>query len=264
MSDITAVINCHREGMLVYASLRSALTARHRAQAAGLTVDVLAVADCSDDTTLDVLSRFADVKILETSVDDLGLARNVAVSQVDSEFIAFLDGDDLWGPSWLLRAHACAVGRGAPAVWHPEANLLFGPAVEPCWLIHPDVETMEGDWVSLGLRNHWTSLSFAKREIYLDIPYRGSDVPGGFGYEDWAWNADVLDRGYVHRIVPGTAHLVRMNPDSLSRRTIAARALMMPSALFRNRIGWADRVGRIGVASASQLPSAEFAGPYHR
>ena len=76
-----AVWNVHREGILAHASLLSMAKARHIAEAAGITVEVIAVADCSSDrATLDTLAEAADVQVLETSVDDLGLARNVGVA----------------------------------------------------------------------------------------------------------------------------------------------------------------------------------------
>jgi glycosyltransferase involved in cell wall biosynthesis len=250
MTDITAVLNVHREGTLAIGSLRSIAAARQTAEAAGLRVEVLAVADCSDRATLDVLAQAPETQVLETAVDDLGLARNAAVAAATGQHIAFLDGDDLWGPNWLLAAHRAAVAEVRPVVWHPEASLYFGPQQPPRWSITPDMELVEGDWVTLGVRNMWTSLSFARRETYLRIPYRRTDLAAGFGKEDWSWNAEVVAHGYLHKPVPGTAHLVRARANSLVRRTDVASALMTPSTLFRSRVGWAARVGSSGIAAS--------------
>jgi hypothetical protein len=66
MTGITAVWNVHREGILAHASLLSMAKARHIAEAAGITVEVIAVADCSSDrATLDTLAEAADVQVLE-------------------------------------------------------------------------------------------------------------------------------------------------------------------------------------------------------
>jgi glycosyltransferase involved in cell wall biosynthesis len=251
MTDITAVLNVHREGSLARGSLRSIGGARQAAEAAGLSVEVLAVADCSDRATLDVLAEAAEVEVLETTVDDLGLARNAGAAAAVGRYIAFLDGDDLWGPRWLLAAYQAAEAGSCSVVWHPEASLYFGPEHEPYWLVHPDMATTEGDWVTLGLRNQWTSPSFALRDTYLRMPYRRTDLAAGFGKEDWSWNSEVVSHGYVHKPVPGTIHLIRMRANSLVRRTDAANALMTPSTLLRSRIGWAARVGSIGAAAPS-------------
>ena len=251
MTEITAILNVHREGILARSSLLSIARARHTAEAAGIAVEVLAIADCSDRTTLDTLASTTGVRVLETSVHDLGLARNVGVGAAKGRYIAFLDGDDLWGGNWLRSAYERATAESEGVVWHPEACLYFGSKYGPHWLIHPDMETIEGDWVTLGIRNQWTSLSFAPRTTYLEVPYRRTNLAAGFGKEDWSWNSEVVAHGHLHKPVPGTAHLVRMRDDSLVRRTDAAKALMTPSTLLRNRIGWAARVGSIGIAASS-------------
>ena len=69
------------------------------------------MADCADRATLDCLAEHPNVRVLETSVHDLGLARNIGIAEARGQFVTFLDGDDLWGPSWIRKAHEAATQR---------------------------------------------------------------------------------------------------------------------------------------------------------
>ena len=242
ISGITAVLNVHREGSLAGNSLRSLVQAREAAGAAGIEVEILVAADCSDADTLNYLKIAPKLgaRVLELSVDDLGMARNAAVAAGRGRFFAFLDGDDLWCRDWLVKAYRSAMAAREITIWHPEANLYFGPGRQPHWMFHHDIDTALGDWVLLGLKNHWTSLSFAPREVYERVPYRRTDLKAGFGYEDWCWNAETVSHGYLHRTVPGTLHFIRMRAASLVQRTNTSRALMTPSSLLRKKIGAAS------------------------
>jgi len=97
MTDITAVLNLHREFILAHSSLRTMRAAKAEAAAAGLSVQLLVVADCTDGPTREYIAQWPDIVVVETEVDDLGLARNVAVAAADGRYLAFLDGDDRKG-----------------------------------------------------------------------------------------------------------------------------------------------------------------------
>jgi glycosyltransferase involved in cell wall biosynthesis len=239
MADISAILNVHNEGLLAHSSFLSLLDAKAAAEARGLSVEILVVADTPDHDTaryLEIPSQLG-AKVLETTVDDLGLARNVGVQAASSRFVAFLDGDDIWSANWLADAHSAAVQDNRDVVWHPEASLYFGDNVAPYWLMHPDMDADVDLWVRLALQNPWTSLAFTAREIHLHVPYRRTELTSGFGYEDWAWNADTIADGIIHKVVPRTGHLLRVKGSSLVRRTGTAKALMTPSHLFRSALG---------------------------
>jgi glycosyltransferase involved in cell wall biosynthesis len=222
------------------------LRSRKFAEEADISVEVLLVADCPDNATETYLhtAKSLGVKTIVTDVDDLGLARNVAVESTDCDFVAFLDGDDLWSPRWLAAAFVAAVKETRNIVWHPEASFIFGEGTDPHWMIHPDMDDDPEIWLTLGLRNLWTSLVFGPREIFLQVPYKKTNLGLGIGFEDWSWNCEVVAHDSIHKIVRGTAHLIRRNPGSLSQRTSSSRALPGPTELFRQRLDQATNLCR--------------------
>lgn len=227
--DISVIVTLHQEGLLAEATLASAARAAGVAARQGLSVHLLAVVDRPDELTRSVLEGWRSrLEILEVHTGDVGLNRNAATASATADFVAFLDGDDLWAPDWLATAFAAAQAGPVRSVWHPEANLYFGEAGNESWFLHPDMEAPGFDRAIIELYNPWTALCFAPRALLLDIPYPPSDLAGGFGYEDWHWNLVTARRGVLHKIVPGTVHFIRQKPVSLMRRTTAAGALMVP------------------------------------
>ncbi len=164
-------------------------------------------------------------------------ARNRAATLATGAHLAFLDPADLCCDTWLLAAHAAATATPGRIVWHPEA-VLHHAATPPAWSLQPDIEDARGDWVTLAIQNHWTASSLAPRDIHLEIPYPDLDWPDAA----WAWNAATIAAGCRHKPVEGTAHL--------TSRPAPAPAPAPPSAtLWRDRIGWAARNGRLGRAA---------------
>ncbi len=233
---IGVVVNVHREGLLLTATLRSAATAIRAAQARGFSVRTVIVADVADELTLEVARQFSDqhegVELIEVAFRDLGRARCAGVRALDSSWIAFLDGDDLWSEDWLWRAVRAASTDTRLIVWHPEVNYFFGARTHA--FLHVDMDDPTYDVSGLALSNHWTALCFTSRDLLMDVPHPSTNIARQIGYEDWAWNINVIARGAIHKVVPRTAHGVRVKAVSLLRATNGADCIPPPCNAFRN------------------------------
>lgn len=231
---VTAILNGHREGMTAVPSMESLKRTISHAEESGHAVEVIIVLDKADPITTAVIeeTKLPHHKVYHTEFGDLGLARNFAISRAHGEFIALLDADDLWGVDWLKKAIASACRRTDKVVWHPAINIYFGAAKHI--FAHVDMEDSDFEYTGLLIENYWTSLSFARREIYLETPYPKTDLKAGIGFEDWSWNMETICRGAVHKVVPGTGHVIRRKTFSLAQQTSVARAVPKPN----DYLGW--------------------------
>jgi hypothetical protein len=226
--DITAIVIFHHEGALVLPALASLRDLVDTARSTGLVVEARAVLDRADTLTRELVATRGDFLsgVDEVSFGDAGLTRNAGVSFAHGRFLAFLDGDDLWGADWLRLAHAAATAPGAPddAIWHPESIYYFNAADFDCHSIdevpHPGAHGFHMtlcssdascfDRNALFMNNVWTANTFARRELYQRYPYAAADPDRGAGIEDWEWNLATLWAGIPHLVVADTVHLLRV------------------------------------------------------
>ncbi|MDW3177667.1 MAG: glycosyltransferase family A protein [Acidimicrobiia bacterium] len=226
--DVAAVVNLHREGLGALPSIISAWRAVEHARSSGIDCSLTLVLDRADTPTSSLADewRRRGVEIIVSEHGDLGLSRNLAVSSVDSTWVAFLDGDDLWGEHWLAKAHEAGENEGEtdePTAWHPALNFIFGD--HHSVVHHVDSTDDTFSWSRLRLHNQWTALCFARRDLLAHLPYPSNNLERGFGFEDWSWNIEVLRLGGRHRVVPETCHFIHrsLEPSLLHQSQDALR-----------------------------------------
>ena len=89
MLSVTVVITTYNRAQFLKRAVQSALQA-------GSELEVIIVDDCSTDETPDLCAKLADVRYIRlTKNQGLAHARNAGAAESSSEFIAFLDDDDL-------------------------------------------------------------------------------------------------------------------------------------------------------------------------
>jgi glycosyltransferase involved in cell wall biosynthesis len=235
--SVSVIMNIHREGVLLNATLNSLERMLSYSTEFNLKLELLLVLDDSDDQTKEIISKFvqyADVDISMVIIDvthkNLSLARNSGASAASGDFLCFLDADDLYSKNWLINAYKIAKKHGNKTIVHPEVNIYFGADKR----VFRHYNSKDINLVGLLFENYWTSLSFASREIYLNHPYELIDLDNGFGYEDWHWNMEVLSSGCEHVIAPKTAHFIRLkNEGSLNQASAQRNVLNKPTALYK-------------------------------
>jgi glycosyltransferase involved in cell wall biosynthesis len=235
---ITVAVTAHREGLVAHPSLLSLSRAKSHAEGHGYEVETIVVLDQADAVTAEVVEEWrrgeTGIEIVHVDNADPGLSRNDAVARASGEWIAFLDADDLWCETWLTHALQAAQSDQREVVWHPELMVYFG--ARACLFRHIDMESPEFQPSALLITNHWSSLCVARRELALAVPYQRTDLDNKIGYEDWAWNLAVVERGAIHKIVPGTGHAVRTKTSSRNRTADEVGAIPDPKIRLTRRL----------------------------
>jgi len=212
--DIAAIMTAHAEGTLAAVSFRSLLDSAAAAEANNQSVQKIIVLDRSDVKTANVFVSHGipDLQIIETDFGDQGKVRNFSAEQCDAKAVAFLDGDDLWGENWLTEAYTYLQRFGENAIVHPEFSIFFSGVASV--LINIDQEDPKFDPSFLRFANYWDAMCMAWRSTHVAHPYCDRRIKDGFAFEDWHWNCETVDAGFVHKVVTDTAHFKRRRKNS--------------------------------------------------
>jgi len=221
--SVSLCVNFHSEGNLAHKSALSAERVANCARSRGVEVQLVSVLDKADPKTINAVRSSGVLwdQVISLEEGDLGVSRNISANTLDTDFIAFLDGDDLCGKDWILAAVDHWTSRGlTQAVLHPEYVYYFDEGdfdsppeiakLKSYWFKHVSSDFRDSIPDSLYWQNVYTSNFFTSRDFLVRNPLPKRCIDHGFGYEDWTWNLETLLKGVSHEVVEGTVHLVRI------------------------------------------------------
>lgn len=234
--QISAVVNVHGEGALVWQTLMSVDIALKACLETGTTAELIILGDRISTATQGFIDRWlannhnSQYPQILITVDrgDLGLARNAAVEHSNGEVIAFIDGDDLVSENYLVEMSKAIQGSSKPTIFHSEYLIIFGDR-KAIWKIRSSNSAGMSYLKVLG-DNLWPSSCAARREIFEEFKYSELKPEDGFGPEDWYWNIETLSAGIPHEIVPDTILFYRTRPQS--GLNVAHSSSLLPSINF--------------------------------
>jgi glycosyltransferase involved in cell wall biosynthesis len=231
--DISVILTLHDEGRIFHRTLRALQRAVSFVQNRGKTVEIVVVKDrVSDEVLLESISKWGSIlKEIYCAYDvDFGapaLSRNFGISKSNGDYIAILDGDDLFGEEWLLRAYEMC-SKDPNLIAHPEF-LFFFPTEPFLGYFKNNRKT----FLNLIITNQWSVMAMAHRDIYLRVP--SIKNTRYYAFQDWLWNCETAAHGYRHVIVPRTIMAVRQKtPEkSLWQYNYRQERVVRPNILYR-------------------------------
>jgi glycosyltransferase involved in cell wall biosynthesis len=101
MARVTAIVPVYNGAATIAEAIDSALAQSYR------DLEVIVVNDGSTDATAEVLRRYEGrIRVIDRKNGGIAAARNTGVAASQSEYLAFLDCDDIWAPAMVERTVA--------------------------------------------------------------------------------------------------------------------------------------------------------------
>ncbi|WP_322063042.1 glycosyltransferase [Paraburkholderia sp. J63] len=228
--DVSVVLNMHREGPFLKATLASLSACALEAQADGLVCELIAVFDRTDEITERVfletpLSGFVDVKVVKIEVGSLGLARNAGIDISEGRYIWTADGDDLVSSNAIVELYRTVSSKGGSG-WVAYVNYLiaFGEIFFVSKYFDDDYLTV----ADFAMDHPFVSRIFIERNVFSRLRYVDLHLSEGFAYEDWEFVTRLRREGLRFCVAPETAMYYRQRPQSLLRQANGLSARLIP------------------------------------
>lgn len=206
MSSVSVVITTYNRAQFVKRAVHSALQA-------GSDLEVVVVDDCSTDDTATVCAKLENIHYIRLATNQgLAHARNVGLAESSSDFIAFLDDDDLRLPGSVDEQLRKIIADERIALCYGRALIGDARRQLPTGEIYPS-ECPQGDifWELLE-RNFIPMPSvLVRKSALLEL--------GGFntGFtlsEDWEMWLRISERFMVAAVAEPVAIHRKADPDS--------------------------------------------------
>lgn len=244
MSDVSIVLNIHRELTYVRRTIQSLSNAAAYAAGVGLRTELILVFDRSDKATINAVKAapfdaFSATQFIEVDHGSLGLSRNSGIAVANGEYLWLADADDLVSDNSITSMHPIA--RDVPrSVVFPEYLVAFGA---DCWVAryYDDSVVATADFA---YGHPYISRIFTRKSNLDGLAFHDVQLSDGFAYVDWHFNCELRARGMRFCVAPQTLLFYRQRQGSLLRKGNAMSIGQIPhSHLFDPKI-FSERIAQ--------------------
>lgn len=227
--DISIIVTCHKEGIILHRTLRSIYQATTALNADNITFELILHVDNPDSATEDYIANsqlLENVFVYRNSFGDPGAARNFSIKKAKGKYITFIDADDLMSPNWLIKAYNDLESRAyGQYVAHTEATLEFGDftgIVQKHSEINKDTDALLSVWAG-----RWNAVIFAPSSIFKRIDYPINSP--GYGFEDWLFSCLLIWNDVHNIVIPETVIFVRRKSTDSVWNTHRSSLAVLPA-----------------------------------
>ncbi|MBW2938905.1 glycosyltransferase family 2 protein [Aureisphaera sp. CAU 1614] len=170
----SVVIPLYNKENYVEATLKSVLNQRYE------NFEILIVNDCSTDSSLEKVNSFIDkrIKIIQHPINKgLSASRNTGIQNATADYVAFIDADDLWKPTFLEKMNSLiGTYQNQTSVFASTYEITFGEerkVMFPFPLLGINSEGIIQNFfsTSLGYNYYCMSSICANKKLFDDIGY---------------------------------------------------------------------------------------------
>lgn len=209
MASVAVIIPAFNREHLIRETLESVLAQNLPAD------EIIVVDDGSTDNTAAVAASYPGVQVLRQSNCGESAARNHAVRTAKSEWVAFLDSDDVWRPD-KLQVQMAALAR-TPGYDACTCNAIqMADPGDPKGFEMPPLNLPPSDQIAPGLRGSVRlppGTVVVRRQLVLDV---GGFDPEARYAEDWEFWLRLAGAGCRFLLCPEPLLLIRTHGSNLS------------------------------------------------
>jgi|GEM_PF-3295969 len=214
----SALINIHREGMLLIPTMRSLIKAKSALESIGGQIEFIVVADNIDLKTENAIAKFEqDIAQFHcVNFNDIGRSREFGIQCALNDYVFIHDGDDLYSQNWYASFFQMRKEDKVKSdrVYHTEYFLSFGEN----FFMRRMLPSKSKLFDPLFLITEWyyANKAVVHKGLYEKYPMPYYDKIKGLGSEDWLWNCHTIAGGIVHDVIPKTICFYRDKPVQTS------------------------------------------------
>ena len=255
--DVSVNITAHKEGVLLYKTLRSVLSGVKYANENKVKTEINISLDRSDEETINIVKKIISMypnftlNVYKKDLGDLGLSRNFLIEKSKGKYIVFFDGDDFFTENFITKAYEMATKNKKPAIYSAQYILNF----EGSHYISRIHSSTDKNFHKFHMfeTHYFVSQNFIDKRIFENVKYKSNE--GQYGSEDWHFNCEALACGFDILTVPDTIYCYRRKRNgSLLADQTNRLAVIRPSILFKK-----DNFVKLGQKNKTNTEKVEIA-----